>query len=126
MARPVVAPPGDIRRPGSPGGLMSRSSARYRQLSTIRLAVIARTAAATVALGVPAGAAVNEPIGDPLPDVAQGPVQVGLRLVTADVTAPLAGIVAPGQSRKLYIVDQVGQLKELDIDAARPVSRLRT
>jgi len=88
--------------------------------------VIATTAAATVALGVPAGAAVNEPIGDPLPDVAQGPVQVGLRLVTADVTAPLAGIVAPGQSRKLYIVDQVGQLKELDIDAARPVSRLRT
>ena len=86
---------------------------------------LAAAAASTMALGT-AGAAGNVPIGDPLPDVPRSPVQVGLQLVTSDVTAPLAGIVAPGQSRKLYLVDQVGQLKELAIDAPRPVTNLRT
>ncbi|MGJ9403320.1 PQQ-dependent sugar dehydrogenase [Arthrobacter sp. KK5.5] len=56
----------------------------------------------------------------------QSPVKVGLALVSTDVTAPLAGITAPGQSRKLYIVDQIGHLKELSIDAPRPVAQLTT
>ena len=86
--------------------------------------LIATTAAVLAA--TPVLASGNEPIGDPLPDVPRGPVTVGLAPVTSDVTAPLAGITAPGQDRKMFIVDQVGQLKELDIDAPRPVAHLRT
>ncbi|HET9872778.1 MAG TPA: PQQ-dependent sugar dehydrogenase [Propionibacteriaceae bacterium] len=76
-----------------------------------------------------AGPAVgSEPgrIGDPLPDVPPGPVQVGLESVTRDVIAPLAGIVAPGRPNMLYLVDQVGQLKELDLTAPRPVTSVPT
>lgn len=65
-------------------------------------------------------------VDGPLPDIEEGPVQVRLRLVTEDVTAPLAGITAPGRPTMLYLVDQIGQLKELDLTLARPVRQLRT
>lgn len=92
-----------------------------------RLTAALALATATSVLAAPAASAGdNDPIGDPLPDVRRGPVQVGLAMVSTDVTAPLAGVTAPEQPRKLYVVDQVGQLKELDIDASRPVARLRT
>lgn len=101
--------------------------ARPRYLTTPRLLGLTAVAAVVTALAASPGlASGNEPIDDPLPNVQQGSVQVGLTPVTSDVTAPLAGITAPLQSRKLYIVDQIGQLKELDIDAPRPVAHLRT
>ncbi|WP_353952227.1 PQQ-dependent sugar dehydrogenase [Knoellia sp. S7-12] len=90
------------------------------------LALVAVAAATSAVALAPARASGNEPIGDPLPDIPRSAIQVGLKMVTSDVTAPLAGITAPGQSRKMYLVDQVGQLKELNIDAAGPVARLRT
>lgn len=96
---------------------------RSRKLRLTAAAAVG-AAASVLALGA-ASADGNVRIGDPLPDVPPGPVQVGLATVTSDVTAPLAGVTAPGQSRKLFIVDQVGQLKELDIDAPRPVAHLR-
>jgi len=105
--------------PARPPQIVRPSAARL-----MAVAVVGVTASA-VALGS-AQATGNDPIGDPLPDVPRAAVQVGLRTVTTDVTAPLAGVTAPGQSRKMYLVDQVGQLKELDIDAARPVPHLRT
>ena len=97
---------------------------RHSAARLLAVTVVGVTASA-VALGT-AQATGNEPIGDPVPDVLRSAVQVGLQTVTTDVTAPLAGVTAPGQSRKMYLVDQVGQLKELDIDAARPVPHLRT
>ncbi|MHA7276235.1 hypothetical protein ACX80O_06860 [Arthrobacter sp. Hz1] len=102
-----------------------RRSSRRPRLA--RLTTVATAWAAISALALSsASAGGGERIGDPVPDVPQGPVNVGLALVTTDVTAPLAGITAPGQSRKLYIVDQIGQLKELSIDAPRPVAHLAT
>jgi hypothetical protein len=73
-----------------------------------------------------AGAAMTSRFDGPLPDIQRGPVQVRLRLVTSDVTAPLAGITAPGRASMLYLVDQIGQLKELDLTLPRPVRVLRT
>jgi hypothetical protein len=87
------------------------------------LAVVATTGALTLGSAEADG---PKPIGDPLPDVQRGPVQVGLQTVTSDVTAPLAGVTAPGADDLLYIVDQVGQLKELNLQAPRPVPSMRT
>ena len=108
-----------FRTPNRLPRLVRPSAARL-----LAVAVVGVTASA-LAVGT-AQATGNEPIGDPVPDVPRSAVQVGLQTVTTDVTAPLAGVTAPGQSRKMYLVDQVGQLKELDIDAARPVPHLRT
>jgi hypothetical protein len=102
-----------------------RSRGARRRSDRVGTALVAVATAAALA-SAPAGASDRDPIGDPVPDVPQGPVQVGLRVVNSDVTAPLSGVVAPGDPDKMYIVDQVGQLKELDVDNTRPRSQLRT
>ncbi len=104
----------------------SRRPSRSRSTALISLAGIVTAGVAVALTSGPVSADGVKPIGDPIPDVRQGAVQVGLQTVTSDVTAPLAGIVAPGRDRMLYLVDQVGQLKELDLDASRPVAQLRT
>lgn len=89
------------------------------------MTTLALATAVTLAT-TPAGASDPDPIGDPLPDVETGPVQVGLQTVSSDVVAPLAGITAPGQPQMMYVVDQVGQLKELNVATTRPGDALRT
>ncbi|MHA7156325.1 PQQ-dependent sugar dehydrogenase [Arthrobacter sp. TMN-50] len=106
----------------SPGPRGSSRRLRLARLTTVATALTAISAFALSSASASGGGG----IGDPIPDVPQSPVKVGLALVTTDVTAPLAGITTPGQSRKLYIVDQIGQLKELSIDAPRPVAQLTT
>jgi glucose/sorbosone dehydrogenase len=69
-------------------------------------------------------AAQHEPVGDPVPaPLVPGPRRVGLTTVTTAVTAPLAGVTAPGHPGELFVVDQVGTLWSLDISnpAAWPV-----
>ncbi len=97
----------------------SRRSARLAACTAGALAV------GTALAGPSLGSGPDE-IGDPLRDVEEGAVQVDLDLVTADLVAPLAGVTAPGRPDMLYVVDQVGQLKELDVTAPRPVPSLRT
>ncbi len=99
-------------------------SARRLGLRSLGVAVVCVSASA-LTVGT-AQAKDVDPIGDPVADVEQSQVQVGLEVVTTDLTAPLAGVTAPGQSRMMYLVDQIGQLKELNIDAERPVAQLRT
>ncbi|MEQ1891701.1 MAG: PQQ-dependent sugar dehydrogenase [Planctomycetota bacterium] len=77
-------------------------------------------------LGVALSSTVTRTVDGPLRDIPRGRVQVRLALVTSDVTAPLAGITAPGLPALLFLVDQVGLLKELDLTLARPVRRLPT
>lgn len=63
------------------------------------------------------------PIGDPIgPRIQPGPVQVKLTTVTTGVTAPLAGITAPGHPDELFVVDQVGTLWSLDVTSPVPVT----
>jgi hypothetical protein len=60
----------------------------------------------------------RDPVGDPVPGAIEaGPVQVALTTVTTSVTAPLAGITAPGRP-ELFVVDQVGSLVSLDVRGA--------
>jgi len=59
------------------------------------------------------------PVGDPVPGaIRPGPVRVGLTTVTTDVTAPLAGVTAPGRN-ELFVVDQIGSLLSLNV-SGRP------
>jgi hypothetical protein len=83
-------------------------------------------ATATTLAMTPAGASDPDPIGDPLPDIETGTAQVGLQTVSSDFVAPLAGVTAPGQPDKMYVVDQVGQLKELNVRTTQPGDVLRT
>jgi hypothetical protein len=108
-----------VRRPKPPGSSSLPKKARVAGAS------VGVLAAALMVAG-PAAAKGPDKIGDPLPDVPQGPVQVGLESVTRDIIAPLAGITAPGRPTMLYLVDQVGRLKELDLEARRPVATVPT
>ena len=130
MSGPSIHPrPGDRFRPRmtTPAVLRRPSPRRLVGVAATALAVSALMLGSPQALGSDSDSdSDRDPIGDPLPDVPRSAVQVGLRLVTTDVTAPLAGILAPGQSGMMYVVDQVGQLKELDLTAPRPVGSLRT
>ncbi|HJR38268.1 MAG TPA: PQQ-dependent sugar dehydrogenase [Nocardioidaceae bacterium] len=106
---------------------MQQSSVPGRSRVRIRTAMttFALASATTLAM-MPAGASDRDPIGDPLPDVETGPVQVGLETISNDFVAPLAGVTAAGQPDFMYVVDQVGQLKELNVRTTQPGDVLRT
>ncbi|MFD1052705.1 PQQ-dependent sugar dehydrogenase [Terrabacter terrigena] len=111
---------------------MSRTTSLHhgrRSLSSRRTGVlIAGVAVATLAITLPqsalaSGPSTPVPIGDPIgPRIQPGPVQVDLTTVTTGVTAPLAGITAPGRPDELFVVDQVGTLWSLDLTTPAPVT----
>lgn len=86
-------------------------------LRTLATVLFTAALAAAVGAGGAVPAAGSDELGDPLPDVREGRVQVGLRLVTDGVTAPLAGITAPGLPGEMFVVDQVGSLWSIDTGA---------
>ncbi|WP_338762554.1 PQQ-dependent sugar dehydrogenase [Massilia sp. METH4] len=69
-------------------------------------------ALATALATLPAAAlAQNVPLPDPIPGILPtSTVNVSLRPLLAQLTAPVAGAVAPGEPNRLYIVDQVGKI----------------
>ena len=83
---------------------------------TLPAVLLVGVVTSAVALSAPATAGSDE-LGDPLPDVPTGRVQVALDLVTDGVTAPLAGVTAPGLADEMFVVDQVGTLWSLDVGA---------
>jgi hypothetical protein len=98
---------------------------RSRVRTRVAITTLALATATTLAM-TPAGASDPDPIGDPLPDIETGPAQVGLQTVSSDFVAPLAGVTAAGQPDMMYVVDQVGQLKELNVRTTQPGDMLRT
>src|SRR6478609_3327005 len=62
----------------------------------------------TMACGAPAGIA--NPIEAPIP---HGPMRIGLQPVAEGLVAPNLLVPAPGDDRRLFIVDQVGQVRIL-------------
>jgi len=53
---------------------------------------------------------------DPLPaPIAQGKIQVGLQPVAEGFVNPLLGIAAPSDSKRLFVVDQTGQIWAVDL-----------
>ena len=71
----------------------------------------------------PASGSGGDGLGDPLPDVPRSRVTVSLTTVSDQVVAPVAGITAPGNTRDLFVVDQIGLLHVIDVSnpAAWPV-----
>jgi glucose/arabinose dehydrogenase len=86
---------------------------------TLRLAAVAASAAALSLVGVPSAAA--HPPSNPYDDTIFAPINdeagfpVRLTLTVKDLTAPLKGVLAPGQPGRLYVVDQPGRLWAVDL-----------
>lgn len=60
---------------------------------------------------VPAAQAQNTRLDDPIPGtIPASTVPVTVRVLVKNLTAPVAGAVAPGEPDKLYIVDQIGKV----------------
>jgi glucose/arabinose dehydrogenase len=71
----------------------------------------AALAAFIVAVAAPAALAQNTPLADPIPGtLPASAVNITLRPLLTNLTAPVAGAVAPGEPDHLYIVDQVGKI----------------
>ena len=74
---------------------------------------------AFAAVLAPAGTLAH-PAWDPYDDTQFAPIErfgpkVGVEVVADGLTAPLKGVVAPGQPNRLYVVDQVGILWAVDL-----------
>lgn len=80
---------------------------------------VAVSLASAFALQPPAALAQNTPLADPIPgSLPASPVSVSLRPLLANLTAPVAGAVAPGEPDYLYIVDQVGKIVKAPVRGA--------
>jgi glucose/arabinose dehydrogenase len=81
----------------------------------------AAVAAAASVLAVLVSSAVAHPPSNPYDDTVFAPINdeagltVGLEIAARDLTAPLKGVVAPGQRNRLYVVDQTGKLWAVDL-----------
>ena len=76
-------------------------------------------ASAIVTLAGNAALAQNTPLPDPIPGtLPASPVNVSLRPLLANLAAPVAGAVAPGEPDRLYIVDQVGKIYKAPVRGA--------
>ena len=84
-----------------------------------RLPALALATCAITLLGTtPAGAAtaLADPIPAPIPD---SRAQVGLHVVADGLTAPVSGKAAPGDDRRLYVIDQTGKVVAIDVRGRR-------
>ncbi len=57
------------------------------------------------------------PLENPLPDIAQGEIEIDLQPVATGLTAPNWGVSAPGDDSRLFVVDQNGILWAVDLAA---------
>lgn len=72
--------------------------------------------ASLLSLASAAALAQNTPLGDPIPGtLPASTVEVSLRQMASNLTAPVAGAVAPGEPAKLYVVDQVGKIWKVGV-----------
>src|SRR2546423_430419 len=56
------------------------------------------------------------PLVDPIPaSIPSGPVTINLQPVASGLISPIAGAVAPGDQRHLYVADQTGQIWRVGI-----------
>jgi len=78
-------------------------------------------AGACVLVVAVAGTAVAAP---PL-EIQPGNVQVSLTTIADNVSAPVAGITAPGGRDHLFVVDQVGFLWDVDVSSVRKVDAVK-
>ena len=85
----------------------------------LRLPALALATCAVTLLGTtPAGAAtaLADPIPAPIPD---SQAAVGLQVVADGLTAPVSGKAAPGDDRRLYVIDQIGKVVAVDVRGRR-------
>ena len=60
----------------------------------------------------------------PLPDIARGTIAITLEPVATGMAAPLYGISPPGDSSRLFVLEQKGQVLVLENGALRPTPAL--
>ncbi len=78
-------------------------------------------AAVVLSLLAAAAPAQNTPLADPIPGtLPASAVDVTLRPLLSNLTAPVAGAVAPGEPNSLYIVDQVGKIWKAPVGGLGP------
>lgn len=59
----------------------------------------------------------NEPLSDPIPRaIALGEMTIGLETIATGLVAPNWGIAAPGDTGRLFVVDQPGQLWAISVE----------
>jgi len=79
-------------------------------------AVATALAAAVLSFSSAAALAQNTPLADPIPGtLPASTVNVTLRPLLSNLTAPVAGAVAPGEPNSLYIVDQIGKVWKVPV-----------
>jgi glucose/arabinose dehydrogenase len=82
---------------------------RRLRLSALALASCAVTVLATSPASAATGLA--DPIPAPIPD---SQAAVGLKVVADGMTSPVEGKFAPGDKRRLYVIDQTGKVMAVD------------
>ena len=80
---------------------------------------VALAAVAVMAVAVPAAAApaLNDPIPAPIP---VSRVEVALKPIATGLVSPVAGTVAPGDHKHLYVADQGGKIWQVDLRGRAP------
>jgi glucose/arabinose dehydrogenase len=90
-------------------------------LASIRPLTAALAVASLSLSCAPAALAQNTALADPIPGVLPASaVNVSLRPFLANLTAPVAGAVAPGEPKFLYVVDQVGKIYRAPVGGLIP------
>lgn len=83
-----------------------------------RRAIPAVAALAGLAIGVSPGLGqIANPIPTPIP---RGPVAIELQTVATGLTAPHHGTAAPGDPARMFVLDQLGQVRTIDIGTLLP------
>jgi len=87
----------------------------------VRLPRVVVTVAASAALFAAAPAVAAAPgLADPIPGrIPIGSMTVGLRTVASGFVSPNYATVAPGVGQRLFVVDQVGKIWNVDLSARR-------
>ena len=78
---------------------------------------VALIAALVLGLAVPVAAEHDDPIPDPIP---LSDLRIDLEPIGGGFTTPLLGVSAPGNSRQLHVVDQVGTITAIPTEPGRP------
>jgi glucose/arabinose dehydrogenase len=88
----------------------------------LRLSALGLAGCAVTVLAVgPASAATGlaDPIPAPIPD---SQAAVGLQVVADGMTSPVEGKPAPGDKRRLYVIDQTGKIMAVDTRGRKPAT----